>query len=96
MIQNGVVSGGGVGQKTIYIQEISGFSPTINGITYGPGEKVLVNIGSYVEFEANLFFLDSQGNVMPTGTGLQTRAVPDPPHDGWFVMPDRDIYYKGV
>ena len=95
MIQNNNV-GGGVGQKTIYIQEISGDGPTINGITYGLGEKVLVNIGSYVEFQANLLFLDSQGNVMPHGSGLQTRAVPDPTYDGWFVMPDRDIYYKRV
>ena len=93
MIQNNNV-GGGAGQKTIYIQEISGFGPTINGITYGLGEKVLVNIGSYVEVEANLSFLDSQGNAMPRGSGLRTRAAPDPPYDGWFVMPDRDIYYK--
>lgn len=93
MIQNNNV-GGGAGQKTIYIQEISGNGPVINGITYGPGEKVLVNIGSYVEFEANLSFLDSQGNVMPTEIGSRPRAVPDPPYDGWFVMPDRDIYYK--
>lgn len=95
MIQNNNV-GGGVGQKTIYIQEISGSGPTINGITYGLGEKVLVNIGSYVKVEAGLFFLDSQGNVMPQGSGLRTRAVPDPTHSGWFVMPDRDIYYKRV
>lgn len=93
MIQNNNV-GGGVGQKTIYIQEISGNGPVINGITYGRGEKVLVNIGSYVEVEANLLFRDSQDNIMPTGTGLRTRAVPDPPYNGWFVMPDRDIYYK--
>lgn len=93
MIQNNNV-GGGVGQKTIYIQEISGDGPTINGITYGLGEKVLVNIGSYVEVEANLLFLDSQGNVMPIGSGLRTRAVPEPNYAGWFVMPDRDIYYK--
>lgn len=93
MIQNNNV-GGGVGQKTIYIQEISGGGPVINGITYGLGEKVLVNIGSYVEVEANLSFRDSQGNVMPTGIGLQTRAAPEPTYNGWFVMPDRDIYYK--
>lgn len=93
MIQNNNV-GGGAGQKTIYIQEISGGGPVINGITYGPGEKVLVNIGSYVEVEANLSFLDSQGNVMPMGIGLRPRAVPDPTYVGWFVMPDRDIYYK--
>lgn len=91
MIQNNNV-GRGAGQKTIYIQEISGFGPTINGITYGLGEKVLVNIGSYVEVEANLSFYDSQGNAMPRG--LRTRAAPDPTYVGWFVMPDRDIYYK--
>lgn len=95
MIQNNNV-GGGAGQKMIYIQEISGDGPTINGITYGLGEKVLVNIGSYVEVEANLLFLDSQGNAMPRGIGLQTRAVPDPTYNGWFVMPDRDIYYRHV
>ena len=93
MIQNNNV-GGGAGQKTIYIQEISGLGPTINGIPYGLGEKVLVNIGSYVEVQANLFFFDSQGNAMPRGLGSPTRAVPDPTYNGWFVMPDRDIYYK--
>ena len=93
MIQNNNV-GGGAGQKTIYIQEISDGGPVINGITYGPGEKVLVNIGSYVEVEASLLFLDSQGNVMPMGNFLRPIAVPDPTYVGWFVMPDRDIYYK--